>query len=63
MWAWDYVPSASGRAKPITKAQLRRMQEDYARADALSQEWLELERIEKEKAAWEMNDLLWDVFT
>lgn len=62
MWAWDCAPSASGRAKPITKAQLRKMQEDYARAEALSKEVLEQEKREQEKASREMNDLLGDVF-
>lgn len=62
MWAWDYAPSASGRAKPITKAQLRRMQEDYARAEALSKEALEQEKIEKERVSREMNELLGNIF-
>ena len=62
MWAWDYTPSSTGRAKPITKAQLRKMQEDYARAETLSKEALEQEQREKEKASREMNDLLSDVF-
>jgi len=38
------------------------MQEDYARAEALSKEALEQERLEQEKASREMNDLLGDVF-
>lgn len=38
------------------------MQEDYARADALSKEALELERREQEKANREINELLGDVF-
>ncbi|MDD5376793.1 MAG: hypothetical protein PHH16_01620 [Candidatus Gracilibacteria bacterium] len=62
MGAGDYTPSSSGRAKPVTKAQLRRMQEDYARAEALSKEALEQEKKEQEKASREMNDLLGDVF-
>ena len=62
MWAWDYTPASTGRAKPITKAQLRRMQEDYARAETLSKEALEIEKKEQEKINREMNDLLEDVF-
>lgn len=62
MWAWDYTPSSTGRAKPITKAQLRKMQEDYVRAEMLSKEVLEQEKKEKERAGREMNDLLGDVF-
>ena len=62
MWAWDYTPASSGRAKPITKAELRKMQQDYARAEKLSKEALELEKKEKERASREMNDLLGDVF-
>lgn len=38
------------------------MQEDYARAEALSKEALEQEKKEQEKASREMNDLLGDVF-
>lgn len=38
------------------------MQEDYARAEALSKEALEQEKKEKERASREMNDLLFDVF-
>lgn len=62
MWFWDFTPSASGRAKPVTKAQLRKMQADFARADEIAKEALEKERIEKERASREMNDLLEDVF-
>lgn len=38
------------------------MQEDYARAEALSKEALEQEKKEQEKTSREMNDLLGDVF-
>jgi len=38
------------------------MQQDYARAEKLSKEALELEKKEKERASREMNDLLGDVF-
>ncbi|MDD5197593.1 MAG: hypothetical protein PHN60_01895 [Candidatus Gracilibacteria bacterium] len=62
MGAGDYTPSASGRAKSITKAQLRKMQEDYARAEEIAKEALEQEKKEKERASREMNDLLGDVF-
>ncbi|MDD2916523.1 MAG: hypothetical protein PHH70_01625 [Candidatus Gracilibacteria bacterium] len=62
MGAGDYTPSASGRAKPVTKAQIRRMQEDYARAEALSKEVLKQERQEQEKINHEMNDLLSHIF-
>ncbi len=62
MWAWDYTPSSSGRKKPITKAQLLRMQQDYARAETISKEALEQEKIEQERLSREMSELLWDVF-
>ena len=62
MWAWDYTPSSHGRAKPITKAELKRMQDDYARAEAVSKEALEEEKKEQERASREMNLLLGDVF-
>jgi hypothetical protein len=38
------------------------MQEDYARAEVLSKEVLELEKKEQERASREMNDMLGDVF-
>lgn len=38
------------------------MREDYARAEELSKEALELEKKEQEKASREMNDLIGDVF-
>ncbi len=62
MWAWDYTPSAHGRAKPITAAQLRRMREDYARAENLSKEVLEVEKKEQEELKSKMNNLLEDIF-
>lgn len=38
------------------------MQEDYARAEALSKEALEQEKIEKERVSREMNELLGNIF-
>jgi len=38
------------------------MQEDYARAEALSKEVLEQEKKEQEKVGREMNDLLGNIF-
>ena len=48
--------------KPVTKAQLRKMQADFAEAERIAAETLEIERREKEKASREMDDLLGDVF-
>lgn len=62
MWAWDYTPASNWRAKPITKAELRKMQQNYARAEEFSKEALELEKKEQENASREMNALLGEVF-
>lgn len=62
MWAWDYTPSSSGRMKPVTKAQLRKMQQDFARADEISKEVLKQEESEKEKVSLEVDGLLTDAF-
>lgn len=62
MWAWDYTPSSSGRMKPVTKAQLRKMQQDYEMADQIREEALLKEQAEKARVANEVDDMLWDVF-
>jgi len=46
----------------VTKAQLRKMQEDFIKAEAIAKEALEQEKREQEKVNREMNDLLGDVF-
>ena len=36
MWYWDYTPSSSGHAKPLTKKQLAKAREAYAKADMIT---------------------------
>jgi len=62
MWAWDYTPSSSGRMKPVTRAQLRKMQLDYELADKIREEALLKEQVEKVRVAGEVDDMLGDVF-
>lgn len=48
--------------KPVTKAQLRKMQRDYEMADQIREEALLKEQEEKKKVANEVDDMLTDVF-
>lgn len=38
MGYWDYTPSSHHQKKPLTKAQIRRMQQSYEQADKISAE-------------------------
>lgn len=58
MWYWDYTPSSWGRAKPLTKAQIRRLQESYKNADKITAEVQAKESEEQEETLWETNRLL-----
>ncbi|MDP2103947.1 MAG: hypothetical protein Q8K26_03435 [Candidatus Gracilibacteria bacterium] len=62
MGAGDYTPSSSGRMKPVTRAQLRKMQQDYELADKIREEALLKEQAEKVRVAGEVDDMLTDVF-
>ena len=58
MWYWDYTPSwGNHQMKPLTKAQLKKIQEAYKNADIItseirSQEAREQEWIKKEIEDW-----------
>jgi hypothetical protein len=56
----DFAPSSRGRAKPITKAAMRRMAEKFAHADEISKELRAKEEEEKKKAVEEFDGLLND---
>jgi hypothetical protein len=59
MWYWDYTPSGwHHNKKPLTKAQIRKMQEAYSRADEISAEVREREQIEQEQAKEETENML-----
>jgi hypothetical protein len=51
-------PSWHHPKKPLTKAQLRKMQEAYKNADKVSAEVKQREREEQEKIAWETEEIL-----
>lgn len=60
MWFWDYTPASHSYKKPITKKQLRKMQENFSRADEITKQVREME--EKEKASLgDLDDLISDV--
>lgn len=55
MWYWDYFPPSGKYAKkPLTKEQLRKIQENYQKAGKIAEHVQELEekhsKDEKEKA-------------
>ena len=48
MWYWDYIPTWSHHVKkPLTKAQIKKIQENYMKADDLSKKIKESEEREK----------------
>ena len=59
MWYWDFAPpSWHHPKKPLTKAQVRKMQEAYSRADKISDEVKEGEEEEQKKVEWETDEIL-----
>ena len=58
MWYWDYTPSSHHAKKPLTKAQIRKMQEAYKNADTVTAEVREKEKKEQKRAEWETDELL-----
>lgn len=61
MWFWDFTPASHSYKKPITKAQLKKMQDNFAKADVISKEIRLKEEEEKKIALNEMDDLLSDI--
>lgn len=50
MWYWDYFPPSGKYAKkPLTKEQMRKLQENYARAGQIAEHVQQLENNEQEK--------------
>jgi hypothetical protein len=58
MWYWDYTPSSHHPKKPLTKSQIRKMQEAYNRADAISAEVRKQEEEEQKSSAKETEEML-----
>jgi hypothetical protein len=58
MWYWDYTPSSHHPKKPLTKAEVKKMQEAYNRADEISAEVKKQEEEEQKKIEWETEEML-----
>ena len=58
MWYWDYTPSGHHNKKPLTKAQIRKLQAAYQSADKITAEVREREQIEQEQVKEETEDML-----
>jgi hypothetical protein len=58
MWYWDYTPSSHHPKKPLTKAEVKKMQEAYNRADEISAEVKKQEEEEQKKTEWETEEML-----
>ena len=58
MWFWDFTPAAHSYKKPVSKKELRKLQENYSKADEISKKARELEENEQKKASQEFDDLL-----
>lgn len=58
MWYGDYTPSGWGRPKPLTKAQIRKLQEAYKNADKISAEVKEKEAVEQNQTEQDIENLM-----
>lgn len=58
MWYWDYTPSSHHSKKPLTKAQIRKLQEAYSRADEITAEVEKREQEEQKQVEWETEKML-----
>jgi hypothetical protein len=57
MGYWDYTPSASGRAKPLTKKQLEKAKKAYEKAESITKTVKELEKQENNDAVEALKSL------
>lgn len=59
MWYWDFAPPSGHHAKkPLTKAQIRKLQEAYKNADKISAEVKEKENIEQTQTEQDIENLM-----
>ena len=58
MGFWDFTPAASGRKRPISKKELKKLQDNYKFADEISKKARELESEEKKDAQKDLDNLL-----
>lgn len=57
MWYWDYIPSGAQHSKkPLTKWQIKKLQQAYATAGAISESVKTLEEQEQEKIQKEIEE-------
>lgn len=58
MGYWDYTPSGWGRPKPLTKAQIRKLQDSYKKADIITAEVRKKEEEEQNRLSQKIEDEL-----
>ncbi|MDD4531036.1 MAG: hypothetical protein PHO80_05825 [Candidatus Gracilibacteria bacterium] len=58
MGAGDFTPPSSGRFKQVSKKDLRKIQENYEKAELISKKSLEDETEYKNKAQDKLNDMI-----
>lgn len=63
MWYWDYFPPSGKYAKkPLTKAQIKKLQENYQRAWEVAEHAQKLEAEEREKTREKHEEKLDEIF-
>ncbi|MDD2487213.1 MAG: hypothetical protein PHS92_02505 [Candidatus Gracilibacteria bacterium] len=57
----DFTPAGGSYRKPISKKDLKKLRENFAKADEISARAREFEAEEQKKASQEFEDLLGDI--
>jgi aerobic-type carbon monoxide dehydrogenase small subunit (CoxS/CutS family) len=58
MGYWDYTPPSGGRPKPLTKAQIKKLQQAYSKAGEITESVKSLEAEEQEKTEKEIDEMM-----
>lgn len=58
MGYWDYTPSSGGRPKPLTKAQIKKLQQAYTKASEITESVKSLEMEEQAKTEKEIDEMM-----
>ncbi len=59
MWYWDFAPPSGHHAKkPLSKKEIKKLQEAYSRAGEISETVKELEEKENEKTEKELEEMM-----
>ena len=59
MWYWDFAPPSWHHAKkPLTRAQIKKLQQAYSKAGEISDTVKSLEKEEQEKTQKELDDMM-----